>query len=136
MAARRSLSSAGRAALKVFLDLDNCLGPLQALLQPLILAAQPGDLSRLRVGLWTTLLRGQGLQSTGTALLTPFVQVRAVEPFPAQQSANLAPLRTSVGFRKDALLVFGGNCRRSAFGTTSGSCVPTTSAACWPLRLG
>jgi len=90
------------------LDLDDRLGSLQALLQPLILAAQSGDLSRLRVGLGATPLRGQDLQSTSTPLLTPFVQVRAVEPFPAQQGANLAPLRTRVSFTENAQLVFGG----------------------------
>jgi hypothetical protein len=42
-------------------------------------------------------------------LLAPLVQVRAVEPFPAQQGADLATLRTRIGFGKDTQLVFGGN---------------------------
>jgi len=75
------------------------------LLQPFIFPAQPRNLGGLWVGLGTTLLGRQGLQSTSAALRTPFVKVRPVQPFPAQQSANLAPLRTGIGFRQDAQLV-------------------------------
>jgi hypothetical protein len=34
--------------------------------------------------------------------------MRAVESFPAQQGANLAPPRTSIGFTENAQLVFSG----------------------------
>ena len=78
--ANRYVSTQSQADLDRF---DAEFSALQALLQSLILVAQLGDLSRLRSGLRATLLRRQGLQSTGPALLTPFVQVRAVEPFPA-----------------------------------------------------
>jgi hypothetical protein len=36
------------------------------------------------------------------------VEVRVVEPFPAQQRTNRPPLRTRIGFGKDTQLVFGG----------------------------
>jgi hypothetical protein len=57
------------------LNLDDRLGLLQALLQPLILAAQLGDLGRLRVRLAPTRLRHQRLRDTRSPLLAPLVQV-------------------------------------------------------------
>ena len=55
------------------------------------------------------------------ALCAPFLQVRRIQTFPAQQRSNLASFCTRIYLGQDPFLYSALNLRRSAFGTTCGS---------------
>src|SRR3990172_2921607 len=91
---------------KFFLDVDDQLGALELRFQSLVLALQPGDLSRLRVGFATALGRRQSLQFAASALLAPGGQMRRVQSLAAQQGTHFARLPAGRRFLEDVLLVF------------------------------
>jgi hypothetical protein len=81
------------------LDIDDQLSLGQASAQAFVLALQPGILVRVNLlGSPTALLRGQGLELSFRSLLAPLGQLRRVQPFAAQEGADLPTLCTAVGF--------------------------------------
>jgi len=92
------------------LNLNDNLGFAQLFREVLVFAAQLLILciERMALGLAPPLLRRQGLQDAGGALLSPGHQVRGVQVLAAQQGAQGSrPLFRLIGFSQDTLLALG-----------------------------
>jgi len=108
---RRSAAERSPTAPRLFLDLDDGLGLLQAFPEHGRLAPFGRQFGGERVagfGFGPALGRGQGRQGAGRPLAAPIGQRRRIQPLASQDGADVTAAAGAVGLLQDAELVLGG----------------------------
>jgi hypothetical protein len=101
---------ASPAVRKVFLNVDDLLGPTKLLAQlgVLLLQAKHAPVGRLDgIGFGAARFALQRRHLERLDLLPPFAQMRAVQSLATQQRANCAGIAACIGFAHDSTLVTG-----------------------------